>query len=154
MTVKNGAINDSLSVFFIGDGEVGKTSLRMSLMNEEENIAIKIGKDTRTVGIDMVKWQTTDKQGMPLRLLIKDVGGQKVYMKTHEFFVLSRAIYIYLWRADSDEKEMVAGIGKWLKLVQSCVPVVNVLPVCTHIDCASPVEVKRKCEFVKKVLQK
>ncbi len=151
--VKNGAINDSLSVFFIGDGEVGKTSLRMSLMNEKENTAIKIGKDTRTVGMDMVEWQTTDKQGMTLRLLIKDVGGQKVYMKTHELFVLSRAIYIYLWRADSDEKEMEASIGKWLNLVQSCVPGVNVLPVCTHVDCASPTEVQRKCEFVKKVLQ-
>jgi hypothetical protein len=148
-------INDSLSVFFIGDGETGKTSLSMSLMNEGENTAKKIGKDTRTVGMDMVEWQTTDNQGMTLRLLIKDVGGQKVYMKTHEFFVLSRAIYIYPWRADFkfDEKEMEASIGKWLNLVQSCVPGVNVLPVCTHIDCASPAEVKRKCEFVKKVLQ-
>jgi hypothetical protein len=74
-------------------------------------------------------------------------------MKTHELFVLPRAIYIYLWRGDSDEKEMEASIGKWLNLVQSCVPDVNVLPVCTHIDCASPAEVKRKCEFVKKALK-
>ncbi len=48
---------------------------------------------------------------------------------------------------------MEASIGKWLNLVQSFVSGVNVLPLCTHIDCANPAEVKRKCEFVKKVLQ-
>jgi hypothetical protein len=48
--VENGALNESLAVVFIGDGEAGKTSSAKALMNEEGNTAGPIGKDMRTVG--------------------------------------------------------------------------------------------------------
>ena len=48
--IKDGALNDSLALVFLGDGETGKTSTTRALMNMEGNTAGKIAKDTRTVG--------------------------------------------------------------------------------------------------------
>ena len=86
-----------------------------------------------------------------LIIKFKDVGGQTVYRKQLELFLLDRAIYVYLWRADSRIDDVIASIEGWMNLLQSCVPGVNVLPVCTHIDCASPADAKVKITTVKKV---
>ena len=103
---ENGTLNESLALFLIGDGEVGKTSVMRALINEEENTAGKIGKDTRTVGMDVVDWQTKDKEGNTLIFRVKYVGGQKFYMKLQEHFVLDRAVYLYLWQADCEMEEI------------------------------------------------
>ena len=132
----DGAMNQSLALFLIGDGEAGKTNVMPALMNEQgspPDVSPLIGKDTRTIGMDMTKWPTKDRQGHPFTFEIKDVG-QKVYMKLHEFFELNRGVYLYLWRADRDIQSIIKGITLWLNLLQSCVPGVSVVPVCTHID--------------------
>ena len=82
--IQDGGVNKELALFLIGDGEAGKTSVMRALMNEAGNTAESIGKDTRTVGMDMVDWTTKDQQGDELIFKIKDVGGQHVYMKLHE----------------------------------------------------------------------
>jgi len=149
----DGAMNQSLALFLIGDGEAGKTSVMRAIMNEEgspPDVSPAIAKDTRTVGMDMIKWPTKDRQGHPFTFEIKDVGGQKVYMKLYEFFVLNRGIYLYLWRADRDIQSIIKSITQWLNLLQSCVPGVSVVPVCTHIDCVSPTDLELKYKGVKK----
>ena len=151
---KDGDFNTDLALFLIGDGEAGKTSVMRALMNDTGNTADRIGKDTRTVGMDMVDWKITDKQGKELIFKIKDVGGQHVYMKLHELFVLDRAVYVFLWRADRDVEETLKGITKWLNLLQSCVPGVAVVPVVTHIDCVGVDELQRKQEKVQQGLKK
>ena len=138
--VENGAENNSISLFFLGEGEIGKTSLTLALMNEENNTADEIGKDTRTVGMDMLDWHTETKQGAKMLFKIKDVGGQHVYMKLHELFVVKCAIYLYLWRADNDVEDTIQSSTKWLNLLQSCVPGVAVIPVVTHIDLVQTAE--------------
>ena len=147
--VTGGEINKSLCIFLLGDGEVGKTSFVHAVMNEEGNFSLPIAKDTRTVGMDMYTWQTKDNHGMDLTFHIKDVGGQKVYMKTHELFVLDRAIYLYLWRPDTDTKKISDNVTLWLNLLQSRVPGVSVLPIVTHIDCVSTTDLEQQCDVVK-----
>ena len=58
--VKQGQVNESLSLFFVGGGECGKTSIKRALVNEESNIAPPIDTDTRTVGMDLEDWSTKD----------------------------------------------------------------------------------------------
>ena len=152
--MQDGGVNKELALFLIGDGEAGKTSVMRALMNEAGNTAESIGKDTRTVGMDMVDWNTKDQQGDELIFKIKDVGGQHVYMKLHELFVLDRAVYVFLWRADRGVEETLEGSTKWLSLLQSCVPGVAVVPVVTHIDCESADELERKQSQVQQALKK
>jgi GTPase SAR1 family protein len=150
--VEDGTINESLALFLIGDGEVSKTSLMRALMNKQGNTADRVGIDTRTVGMDMVDWHTTDLQGAELILKIKDVGGQQVYMKLHELLVLDIAMYLYLWRADSNVGTIIQSIIKWLNLLQSCVPGVAVVPLVTHIDCVGAADLETKRQAVQQAL--
>ena len=151
---QDGVFNESLGLFLIGDGEAGKTSVLQALMNEAGNVAGHIGKDTRTVGMDMKDWETKDGHGHPLILKSADAGGQQVYEKGHELFVVDRAVYLYLWRADADFEQVREAVVRWLNLLQSCVPGVAVLPVVTHIDCVSPPEtLERARNTVQKVFK-
>ena len=52
---RTGQINTSVTLFLIGDGEAGKTSIIMGLTSES-NRAFHIRTDHRTVGIDISKW--------------------------------------------------------------------------------------------------
>ncbi len=116
---------------------MGKTSSMLALMNVQGNTADRIGKDTLTVGMDMVNWYTADLQREELILKIRDVGGHQVYMKLHELLVLDRAVYVYLWCADSNVETIIQIIIKWLNLLQSCVPPQRrsmCVPLVTHID--------------------
>ena len=51
----------------------------------------------------------------------------------HELFVLNRAVYVFIWRADRDVEETLHDSTKWLNLLQSRVPGVAVVPVVTHV---------------------
>ena len=102
----------------------------------------------------MVDWHTKDDQGNDLIFKIKDVGGQHVYMKLHELFVITRAVYCFLWRADCEVEQAISSIPHWLNLLQSRVPGVSVVPIVTHIDCVSPADLESKKLLVQKALMK
>ena len=151
--LENGGVNESLTIFLTGDGEVGKTSVARALMNELGNSAPPIDKDTRTVGIDLYDWTTTDRLGQALTFKIKDVGGQRVYMKIHEFFLVIRAVFLFVWRADSSMEGMRDGVTRWLNLIQACTPGVAVLPVATHTDCVSASDLEQNLAIVKEAFE-
>ena len=111
--------NDSLALFLVGGGECGKTSVKRALVNEDANVAPAIDKDTRTVGMDMEEWSTVDNAGQVLNLKIKDVGGQDLYIHLHELFLLRRAVYLFMWRADHDLDKVRHDVTVWLNLLQS-----------------------------------
>jgi len=104
--------------------------------------------------MDMFDWHTQDQQGEDLIFKIKDVGGQHVYMKLHELFVITRAVYFYVWRADQNVEQAIASIPQWLNLLQSRVPGVSVAAVVTHIDCVSPSDLEAKEIRVREALSK
>ena len=65
-----------LRLMFIGDGEVGKTSL-VRAFNSENNQATRIAKEQRTVGIDMslLEFPSVDA-GAAITCQVCDFAGQ------------------------------------------------------------------------------
>ena len=151
---RDGAYNEALSLFLVGGGENGKTSLLHALMNETGNSAQSIGIDTRTVGMDMAVWKTKDTAGRDLELQTKDVGGQDLYMHLHELFVLPRGIYLLVWRADCAAEKTRKEATAWLNLLQARVPGVTVLVVVTHADCVSTEILQQQSALVKDAFEK
>ena len=156
-SVRDGGCNQILDLFLIGEGEAGKTSVMKALMNEDGNTCTKIGVDQRTVGMDRITWSTKDKEANAINLQMNDVAGQRVYLNLHELFVVSRAVYLYVWRADPNYTQTKAGpaldkiqedVTVWLNLLQSRVPGVHVIPVVTHIDCVDEESLREQCKLV------
>ena len=90
---EEGEFSREMNLFLIGDGEAGKTSLINALIYGK---AQKIRRDYRTVGIDLREWQPV---GWDCLFHIYDLAGQAVYSKTHQFFLVRRAVYVFVWRA-------------------------------------------------------
>ena len=93
---KSGKFNETMNLLLLGDGEAGKTSVIMALKSES-NRAAYIRADHRTVGIDITTWRSGD---IVFRTL--DFAGQPVYAKTHQHFLVRRAVYMFVWRALRD----------------------------------------------------
>ena len=156
-SVRDGGFNQILDLFLIGEGEAGKTSVMKALMNEDGNTCTEIGVDQRTVGMDRYTWSTQDKEANAINLQMNDVAGQRVYLNVHELFVVSRAVYLYVWRADPNYTQTKAGpaldkiqenVTVWLNLLQSRVPGVHVIPVVTHIDCVDEESLREQCKLM------
>ena len=155
---EDGALNEDMVLFFLGAGESGKTSLKDGLMNKGgKDKAAPIGVDTRTVGMDVLTWHTTDLDGNPLEIKMGDAGGQDVYLSVHELFVLDRAAYIYAWRpregSGDGMQNKCEDVITWLNLLQSRVPGVSVIPVVTHIDCVSSSTLEEQCAIIMNAFQ-
>jgi len=98
-------------MLLVGQGSVGKTSLRRRLVenrfNPHENI---------TEGIDIKQWGVT-VNGQDIRLNIWDFGGQEIMHATHQFFLTKRSLYLLVLDARLTEEEN--RIEYWLKMIQS-----------------------------------
>jgi internalin A len=116
-------------VVFVGEGNVGKSSLRSALNNEP----FVAGRET-THGIEIQPLQLThpqDSQEMLAR--VWDFGGQEVYRITHQFFFSRRALYVVVWNPrEGQEQNEVEG---WLRRIRLRVGTdARVLVVATHCD--------------------
>ena len=60
--LKDGAVNTRMTLFLLGDGEAGKTSLFRALKSSN-NVAPWIREDMRTVGIDTEDWRPQAGEG-------------------------------------------------------------------------------------------
>ena len=129
---KSGKFNDIMNLFLLGDGEAGKTSVVMALKSNA-NRAAHIRADHRTVGIDISSWKADNH----INFRIYDLAGQLVYAKTHQHFLLKRALYLFIWRALSGSRDLstlVASVKYWLDSLQNRMPGSYVMVVVTHID--------------------
>ncbi len=149
-----GMLNTAVEMIAIGNGESGKTSIIRALMHGTSE---KIHEDKRTVGIDLKTWKLSEED---LVFHIKDLAGQAVYSLTNQFFFVQRAIYLLVWRVDkgkssdteSWEKKISDMVLTWMESLQLRVPGASLLLVVTHIDLVSQEELKRRIEFVQKIV--
>jgi GTPase SAR1 family protein len=136
---EEGEFSREMNLFLIGDGEAGKTSLINALIDGK---AEKIRRDYRTVGIDLKEWQPN---GWGCSFHIYDLAGQAVYSKTHQIFLVRRAVYIFVWRAlaplrrvpsssGEDDQSIFQTISYWLHALQNRMPGSYFMMVVTHID--------------------
>lgn len=106
-------------LLIVGEGNVGKTQLMNSILNNNE-----ITKTTE--GIDIQRW-LFDKEDINYRVNIWDFGGQEIYHATHQFFLTKRSLYIFVWNARTDDN--LLSFDYWLnviKLIGSEAPVIIV----------------------------
>ena len=147
-----GEFNRYITLFLLGEGEAGKTSVVRALMSET-NTAEKIAEDTRTVGVEICNWSP---QGADVIYNILDLAGQAVYAKTHRPLLQRRALYFLVWRASDsllqDTSVMSRKIDVWLDSLQYQIPGAFVMLIVTHIDECSPETLRVICQSVQNLV--
>uniref|UniRef100_A0A7S4JL51 Roc domain-containing protein n=1 Tax=Guillardia theta TaxID=55529 RepID=A0A7S4JL51_GUITH len=123
--------NKRINLILIGNGEAGKTSVLRALRSDKDK-ADKIEVDRRTIGIDLHEWEPKDADGLTFDVM--DFGGQQIYAKTNQYFIVRRALYLLVWsvRAKRDKEsnedggegmeELKKMIPTWLRATQARVP--------------------------------
>ena len=140
-----GEFSSEMTFFLIGDGEAGKTSVALALTSENDK-APYIRSDYRTVGIDVSFWKPSEQK---MEYIIYDLAGQAVYAKTHQLFILRRAVYVFVWRAGTSMDESLrTTIEFWLDSLQNRMPGSFVILVVTHIDQVEESLLNSQCEYV------
>ena len=116
-------------IIFVGEGNVGKTSLVAALRDRD----FVEGRPT-THGIEIHPLTLRHPQ-LDLDMTIRtwDFGGQEVYRITHQFFFSRRALYLIVWNArEGQEQNEVEG---WLRRIRLRVgDDARTLVVATHCD--------------------
>jgi GTPase SAR1 family protein len=156
---EEGEVSREMNLFLIGDGEAGKTSLINALIDGK---AEKIRRDYRTVGIDLKEWKP---DGWDCSFHIYDLAGQAVYAKTHQIFLVRRAVYIFVWRAlaplrrdasssGEDDQAIFQTISYWLHALQNRIPGSYFMMVVTHIDEVESSFLLHQCNKARQHVQK
>jgi GTPase SAR1 family protein len=130
-----------LRLMLIGDGEVGKTSLSRAFAALDRR-AGRIGKEQRTVGIDLTMLSFAAEDGTDITCQVCDFAGQEIYHLSHTLHFTRRCLYLLMWTShkfSESEATIVMGVDDilgplkcWLQLLAANVPEANVLVVGTH----------------------
>ncbi len=80
-------------LIIVGEGKVGKSSLRVKLMNKD---AVLPKEDERTRGIDIVDYKFTIPSHNEYVAHIWDFGGQNIQFALHRFFMTENSLYILM----------------------------------------------------------
>ena len=130
-----------LRLMLIGDGEVGKTSLSRAFAASDRR-AERIGKEQRTVGIDLSVLSFPAADGADITCQVCDFAGQEIYHLSHTLHFTRRCLYLLMWTThkftESDAAvavavgDIVGPLKRWLQLLAANVPEANVVVVGTH----------------------
>ena len=130
-----------LRLMLIGDGEVGKTSLSRAFAASDRR-AERIGKERRTVGIDLSVLSFPAADGADITCQVCDFAGQEIYHLSHTLHFTRRCLYLLMWTThkftESDAAvavavgDIVGPLKRWLQLLAANVPEANVVVVGTH----------------------
>ncbi len=80
-------------LILVGEGKVGKTSLRVKLINPEAELP---KDDERTRGIDIDQYSFQLKNQETYKAHIWDFGGQNIQYALHRFFMTENSLYILM----------------------------------------------------------
>jgi GTPase SAR1 family protein len=130
-----------LRLMLIGDGEAGKTSLSRAF-TDPQGRAGRIGKEQRTVGIDLSVLSFAAEDGADITCQVCDFAGQEIYYFSHTLHFTRRCLYLLMWTthkfSESDAaiaiavEDIVGPLKRWLQLLAANVPEANVVVVGTH----------------------
>mmetsp|Transcript_36787 Transcript_36787/g.97646 ORF Transcript_36787/g.97646 Transcript_36787/m.97646 type:complete len:2566 (+) Transcript_36787:73-7770(+) len=151
---KDAVPNTVMSLFLLGDGESGKTSLFRALKSQN-NRADPIREDHRTIGITKEDWLVQDSQ-TDILFRVMDLAGQAVYENINQFFLYRRAIFLLVWRAysvqDDHLGQLTERIRHWLEVLQMRLPDARVILVVTHVDSVSSGVLDSQCDEVQETV--
>ena len=113
-------------MILVGNGEVGKTSIRIRLLDTKAPLPKK--KD-RTPGLDIVPYElkqlTKELTGLEtpidFQLNIWDFGGQGKYREVQQLFFSPQSLYLFVTACDDtpEEKESYVSFDYWMSLVHA-----------------------------------
>ena len=147
---RSGQFSKSMTLFLIGDGEAGKTSV-ISALKSDAGRTNYIRADHRTIGIDVSVWEPRE---FDTAFRVYDLAGQAVYSKTHQFFLLRRAIYLFVWRAGGvEDTSLRRAVIYWLESLYMRMPGYYMMLVATHIDEVNADTLEAQCSCVKSTVQ-
>jgi internalin A len=98
-------------LLIVGEGEAGKTTLAEKLQNLD--FEVQPGRDS-TEGIDVIRWEFAQTDGIPFRANIWDFGGQAIYHQTHQFFLTERSLYLLV----VDDRRENPNFYYWLNVIR------------------------------------
>jgi GTPase SAR1 family protein len=153
-----------LRLMFIGDGEVGKTSL-VEAFRSDDLKANRIPKERRTVGIDIDFKRPLQfppvGAGPAITCQVCDFAGQEIYYLSHTLHFTRRCLYVLMWTTHKfsdddaakllDIADIVGPLKRWLQLLAINVPDANVLVVGTHCNVDPTAFEKMRGEIDKQV---
>eukprot|EP00002_Diphylleia_rotans_P007232 TRINITY_DN1672_c0_g1_i3.p1 TRINITY_DN1672_c0_g1~~TRINITY_DN1672_c0_g1_i3.p1 ORF type:complete len:2182 (-),score=438.40 TRINITY_DN1672_c0_g1_i3:205-6750(-) len=140
-------------ILLLGEGEVGKTTLRMSLMQLQEhrrfhsffravfswteflacfNSTVQDLQRTEGVEIETALYVPPHKGNISISTSIWDFGGQDIFHATHVFFLSYGALTIVLYNVAKGPKQ--SRLGQWLEMVEHTSPDARILIVGTCLD--------------------
>ncbi|MGE5355097.1 MAG: COR domain-containing protein [Deltaproteobacteria bacterium] len=96
-------------LIFVGDGEVGKTSVIKRILYNDFN------ETHKTQGIEINKWIFKLENNKDFEVNIWDFGGQEIFHATHKFFLTERSLYVLVLDARKDD-ELIA-FDYWLNII-------------------------------------
>ncbi len=103
-----------MKVVLVGDGGVGKTSIRKRLKDINADLPNELDS-TRAIDIDEIPVEIQiDKNVLEFNLHLWDFGGQLIYHATHRFFLSEKALYLLV----ADSRESKCDFGYWCYFIQ------------------------------------
>ncbi|MBO3269987.1 COR domain-containing protein [Hymenobacter defluvii] len=109
---KNKKYFSEAKLVFVGDGNVGKTSLIRVLQGQRFDRS-----QSKTDGISIKKWNVKVDEGRDVSVNIWDFGGQEIMHATHQFFLTERSVYVLV--LNTREEDRYGMVEYWLKLIRS-----------------------------------
>ena len=107
-------ILNEAKLIFIGEGEVGKTSLLGALRGDEW---VENRPTTHGVEVDIKSLVITNPENNTEIILNGwDFGGQNIYRHTHQIFFTSPAIYLAIWNPRRGPEQ--CRVDEWIKMVK------------------------------------
>ena len=109
----------------VGNGEVGKTSIRIKLLDKQAPLP---KKKERTAGLDLATYMVSELDPaltllsgpIDFQLNIWDFGGQGKYREIQQLFCSRKSLYLFVTAPDDDpKKEHYVGFEYWLSMVNA-----------------------------------
>ena len=120
---------NEIKVFFLGDGEAGKSHTIARLMNDGGEPIDYTGQATPGIVIKHKDYTVKDRT---FRVNYWDFGGQEIMHSMHRIFLTGRTMYVVLLNARDDTQGDRAKY--WLHNIQSFAPNAPILLVLNKID--------------------
>jgi small GTP-binding protein len=100
----------------VGEGDVGKTCLSRKIVDQTFDLQKNQNVISTTKGIDIREWHTATGITDDFKINVWDFGGQEIYHHTHQFFLTTRSLYMFVW--DARREDRVEGFDYWLNVVK------------------------------------